>query len=83
MFLDRQNRWVEIPSFKPVDFSGFDFEESQGEYLDTLAFVNHQKLKRKLFVLSMVDNILNGFPVLPVCHTTVTSKQKYLIFNFL
>ena len=74
---------MEIPSFKPLDFSGFDFEESQGEYLDTLAFVNHPKLKRKLFVLSMDDNFLNGFPVLPVCHTTVTSKQKYLIFNFL
>ena len=74
---------MEIPTFKPVDFSGFDFEESQGEYLDTLAFVNHPKFKRRLFVLPMDDAKLNGFSVLPVCHTTVTGKQKYLIISSL
>ena len=73
---------MEVPSLKPVDFSGFDFEKSQGEYKDTLAFVNHPKLKRRLFVLPMDDDNFNGFSVMPVCHNKGTSKQKYFELNF-
>jgi hypothetical protein len=82
VFLDKYNRWVEIPSLEPVNFSGFDFDESKGEHRDTLAFVNHPKLSRRLFVLSMKDDHLNGFPIMPVCHTNGelkgASKKKII-----
>ena len=79
MSLDKLNNWVEIPSLKPVDFSGFDFYESQGEYKDTLIYINNPKLSRKLFVWPMESDSVHEHPVLPVCTTVkVANSRKHI-----
>ena len=79
MSLDKLNNWVEIPSLKPVDFSGFDFYESQGEYKDTLIYINNPKLSRKLFVWPMESDSVHDHSVLPVCTTVkVANSRKHI-----
>ena len=73
---------MEIPSLKPVDFSGFDFYESQGEYKDTLIYINNPKLSRKLFVWPMESDSVHEHSVLPVCTTVkVTNSRKHILIT--
>ena len=68
--------WMEITTnlgLRQIDFSGFDFDSSLGDFKDTLVYINVRSLSRTLFVARhdldriLAEDVMQTYNLEAVC----------------